>query len=186
SPLGDPQRPRSRSRFTIHDSTTFEFPHGDPETSGTRTMARLVSWVTTRSLVSKNDKQPLGVVHLEEVVRAQRPQKGSSSKTAKQKRSGSETVRDPNRESRRWNRGFAAAQERLQEAEVIPLADREGDNYDLFAQALTDGCRLAHRRVQRSDQEPAAGTSTDSSKAGMRCLRGFCSLFPSPAKYEEG
>lgn len=145
--------------LAIHDSTTFEFPHGDPETIGYTNNGKAGFMGHYTLVVSKNDKQPLGVVHLEEVVRAQRPRKRSSSKTAKRKRSGSETVRDPNRESMRWNRGFAAAQERLQEAEVIHLADREGDNYDLFAQALTDGCRFVirarvlHRRVRDPEGE---------------------------------
>jgi hypothetical protein len=145
--------------LAIHDSTTCEFAHGDPETIGYTNNGKAGFMAHYTLVVSKKEQKPLGVVHLEEVVRSKPPQKRSSSKAKKRKRSGFETVRDPNRESLRWNRGFAAAQEHLQGAEVIQLADREGDNYDLLADALSRGCRFVirarvlERRVQDADGE---------------------------------
>jgi hypothetical protein len=145
--------------LAIHDSTTFEFAHGDPEVIGyTNTgKAGFVGHYTL--VVSKGEKWPLGIAHMEELVRASRPRKRSRSGAKRQKRQGFETVRDPDRESLRWNRGFAAAHKLLQGAEVIHLADREGDNYDLLAQALNDGCRFVvrarvlDRRVESADGE---------------------------------
>jgi Transposase DNA-binding/Transposase DDE domain len=144
----------------IHDSTTCEFAHGDPETIGYTNTGKAGFLVHYTLVVSAGERRPLGVVHVEEVVRRKPPRKRSSLKAKKKKRhSGFETVRDPNRESLRWNRGFAAAHERLQGTEVIHLADREGDNYNLLAQALSDGCRFVirartlERRVESTDGE---------------------------------
>jgi hypothetical protein len=145
--------------FAIHDSTTFEFAHADPNAIGYTNTGK-AGFVTHYTLVvSKDEQRPLGVVHVEELVRDQPPRSRSSSQPKKRKRKGRKTVRDPNRESLRWNRGFAAAHERLQGVEVIHLADREGDNYDLLAQALDAGCRLVirarvlNRRVEDTNGE---------------------------------
>lgn len=131
--------------LAIHDSTTCEFAHADPEAIGYTNTGKAGFLVHYTLVVSANERRPLGIVHVEEVVRKKPPRKRSSKKAKKTKRSGFETVRDPNRESLRWNRGFAAAEERLQGTEVIHLADREGDNYDLIAQALSNSCRFVIR-----------------------------------------
>jgi hypothetical protein len=149
----------AKSVLAIHDSTTCEFAHGDPETIGYTNTGKAGFLVHYALVVSAHEKRPLGVVHVEEVVRRKPPRKRSSPKPKKTKRSGFETVRDPNRESLRWNRGFATAHARLAGTEVIHLADREGDNYDLLAQALRDGCRFVirvrtlERRVESTDGE---------------------------------
>jgi hypothetical protein len=150
----------AKTVFAIHDSTTCEFAHGDGEIIGYTNTGKPGFLVHYTLVVSTEERKPLGVVNVEEIVRHKRPRKRSSSmpnRNRKEKKTGFESVRDPDRESLRWNRGFAAAHERLQGAEVIHLADREGDNYDLFAQALRDGCRFVirarvlHRRVESTD-----------------------------------
>lgn len=145
--------------IAIHDSTTCEFEHGDPELIGYTNNGKAGFMAHYTLVVSKKEQKPLGVVHVEEIVRSKPPRKRSSSKPKKRKRTGFETVRDPERESLRWNRGFAAAQERLRGAEVIHLADREGDNYDLLAQALSDGCRFVIRARVLDRRVESAGES---------------------------
>ena len=145
--------------LAIHDSTSFEFAHGDPEAIGYTNNGKAGFLAHYTLVVARNEKKPLGIVHVEELVRSQPPRKRSASKVKTRKRAGFETVRDPNRESLRWNRGLTAAQECLQGAEVIHLADREGDNYDLLAHALSEGCRFVirarvlDRRVKNEDGE---------------------------------
>lgn len=140
--------------LAIHDTTTCEFAHGDPEAIGYTNTGKAGFGVHYTLVVSCKDKKPLGVVHVEELVRSQPPRRRSSKSKKKRKQSGFETVRDPHRESLRWNRSFTATREHLSATEVIHLADREGDNYDLLAQALADGCRFVirarslHRRVR--------------------------------------
>lgn len=149
----------AKTVLAIHDSTTFEFTHGDPKLIGYTNTGKAGFIAHYTLVVSKNEKKPLGIVHVEELVRRDAPRKRSASEAKKRKRAGLETVRDPARESLRWNRGFAAAQERLAGLDVIHLADREGDNYDLLAQAVNDGCRFVirarvlDRRVEDADGE---------------------------------
>ena len=145
--------------LAIHDSTTFEFAHADPESIGYTNTGKAGFIAHYTLVVSQAEKKPLGIAHVEELVRTSRPRKRSRTAPKRKKRQGFETVRDPNRESLRWNRGIAAAQELLRAAEVIHLADREGDNYDLLAQALNDGCRFVirarvlDRKVESDDGE---------------------------------
>ena len=143
--------------LAIHDSTTCQFVHGDPDVIGYTNTGKAGFMVHYTLVVSSNEKKPLGVAHVEELVRHRAPRKKAKAKA--KKLSGFETVRDPERESLRWNRGFAATDERLRGTEVVHLADREGDNYDLLAQALNDGsrfvirARVLGRRVQDADGE---------------------------------
>jgi hypothetical protein len=131
--------------LAIHDSTTCEFAHGDPTEIGYTTTGKAGFVAHYTLVVSSTEQKPLGIAYVEEIVRTTPPRKRSSSKPKKRRRQGFETVRDPERESLRWSRGFAAAQKRLSDAQVIHVADREGDNYHLFAQALNDGCRFVVR-----------------------------------------
>lgn len=146
--------------LAIHDSTTFEFAHAEPEMIGYTNTGKAGFIVHYTLVVSQAERKPLGIAHVEELVRRSPPRKRSRSIPGRKKRQGFETARDPNRESLRWNRGFAAAQELLQAAEVIHLADREGDNYNLLAQALSEGCRFVirarvlDRKVESDDGEP--------------------------------
>ncbi len=145
--------------LAIHDSTTCEFPHADPERIG-YTSTGGAGFIFHYSLVvSRAERAPLGIGYGEAVVREEKPRSSSSTTQKKRKRSGKETVRDPNRESLRWNRGFAAVDAALAGAEVIHLADREGDNYDLLAQAIGNGsrfvirARVLTRRVKNDEGE---------------------------------
>jgi hypothetical protein len=145
--------------YAIHDLTACEFPHADAKAIGYTNTGKAGFGVHYTLVVSAAEERPLGVVYVEEVVRRKKPRRQSSTEPKKRKRQGFDTVRDPTRESLRWGRGFAAAHRRLQGAQVIHLADREGDNYDLLARAKADGSRFVirarnlHRRVETNEGE---------------------------------
>jgi hypothetical protein len=143
--------------LAIHDSTTCEFAHADPEAIGYTNTGSAGFLFHYTLVVSQKELAPLGIAHAECVVRGEKPRSRRSKTPKKPKRSGIETVKDPNRESLRWNRGFATVDERLAGAEVIHLADREGDNYDLLAQAIGSRfvirARVLARRVKDRDGE---------------------------------
>ncbi len=146
--------------LAIHDTTTCEFKHADAEKVGYLNTGKAGFLVHYTLVVNADDsRQPLGIAHVEDFHRTKPPSKRSTKGHLKRKRSGAETVQDPARESTRWFRGFEAANQCLEGAEVIHVADREGDNYDLLAQAVAHGhrfvirARVLSRRVEGPDGE---------------------------------
>jgi hypothetical protein len=144
--------------LAIHDTTTFEFKHADADEVGYLNTGKAGFLAHYTLVVNADDsRQPLGIAHVEDFRRTKAPSKPSAKGHLTRKRSGAETVRDPTRESTRWFRGFQAANQRLEGAEVIHVADREGDNYDLLAQAVAQGyrfvirARVLTRRVEGPD-----------------------------------
>jgi hypothetical protein len=144
--------------LAIHDTTPVEFKHADAEEVGYLNTGKAGFLVHYTLVVNADDsRQPLGIAHVEDFRRTKPPSKPSAKGHLKRKRSGAETVRDPTRESTRWFRGFEVANQRLDGAEVIHVADREGDNYDLLAQANAHGhrfvirARVRGRRVEGPD-----------------------------------
>jgi len=132
--------------LAIHDTTTFEFKHADVEEVGYLNTGKAGFLAHYTLVVNADDsRQPLGVAYVEDFRRTKPPSKPSAKGHLQRKRSGAETVQDPTRESTRWFRGFEAANERLKCTEVIHVADREGDNYDLLAQAVAQGYRFVIR-----------------------------------------
>jgi hypothetical protein len=143
--------------LAIHDTTTFEFKHADAKEVGYLNTGKAGFLAHYTLVVNADDLRPLGIAHVEDFRRTKAPSKPSVKGHLKRKRSGAETVRDPARESTRWLRGFEATKQRLEGAEVIHVADREGDNYDLIAQAVAQGhrfvirARVLTRRVEGPD-----------------------------------
>lgn len=144
--------------LAIHDTTTFEFKHADAENLGYLNTGKAGFLAHYTLVVNADDsRQPLGIAHVEDFYRTKPPSKRSPKGHLKRKRSGAETVQDPTRESTRWFRGFEATNQLLKGADVIHVADREGDNYDLLAQADANGhrfvirARVLSRRVEGPD-----------------------------------
>lgn len=141
------ERARQSGRvYAIHDTTEFEFPHADPAEVGYLRTGRAGFELHYALVVDARSGQqrPLGVANAEAMFRDSRPRKRSKGKKARNK-SGAETVRDPERRSLRWSRGFAAVAAALDGVEVIHLADREGDNYELLGSAVQRGQRFVVR-----------------------------------------
>jgi hypothetical protein len=145
--------------LAIHDTTSCEFKHADPEVVGYLNTGK-PGFMAHYALVVAGDgsKRPLGVANVEVIARSKPPTRRKKGARAR-KKSGSETVRKKDRESARWHRGFAHAQEQLKGSVVIHVADREGDSYELMARANADRQRFVIRaRVLERQVETDDGT----------------------------
>jgi|CXWL01.1.fsa_nt_gi hypothetical protein len=140
--------------FVVHDTTTFQFAHADPDEVGYVSTGK-AGFLGHVSLVVSADgeRRPLGVVALQPVFRDLRSTKGR-----KKKQTGRETTKIKDRESLRWRAGVLESELRLSRAtECIHIADREADSYSLIAQMLEAKCRfvvrVSHDRVARDSED---------------------------------
>ena len=133
-----------RSVLAIHDTTPCQFSHADPETVGYLNTGKAGFYTHYTLVVAAGTRRPLGVSHVEPIIRTRAP---SRKKPGKKKRnaSGSETRKKKNREFERWGRGIARTSESLSECDVIHVADREIDSYELMATSVRDGHRFVFR-----------------------------------------
>ena len=155
------QRARDAGRvLAIHDTTSFEFGHADPEEVGYLNTGKPGFYTHYALIVGLEELRPLGVGHVEITSRDHPPTKRTPDARRSRKRPGGETVKNADRESLRWTRGFNAVDQLLEGVDVIHVADREGDNYQLFADAIAEGerfvvrARLLTRKVEHEDGEP--------------------------------
>jgi transposase-like protein/DDE family transposase len=159
--------------LAIHDTTTFEFKHAEPEEIGYLNTGK-PGFLAHYTLVVAGDatRRPLGVAHVEIVSRKRPPRKRSPK--GRKNRSGSDTVRDPARESTRWLRGFESTSQRLDHANVIHVADREGDNYELLAQAVTQKRRFVIRArvLSRRVEGPNRNGEKETLRTVLEAARG--------------
>jgi hypothetical protein len=115
----------------IHDTTTCESAHASPDEVGYLNTGKPGFLFHYALVVAPQQKEPLGVVHGEPLFRDKPPRKRKAG--GRRKLPGHETAKKANRESLRWGRGIEAAQAMLNGAEVIHVADRESDSYELMA-----------------------------------------------------
>jgi transposase-like protein/DDE family transposase len=159
--------------LAIHDTTTFEFRHADPRELGYLSTGK-AGFLAHYTLVVTADgnRRPLGVSHLEPVFRTRAPSKPKAKGWALRKRSGSETCKKDDRESKRWYRGVASTSKALDRCEVIHVADREADNYELLAQACQNGQRFVIRArvLERNVEHDGAVIAL---KAALKECRGI-------------
>jgi hypothetical protein len=128
--------------LVLHDTTDATFPDHDPDEIGYLPTGK-AGFLFHVSLVldASRWRDAIGVIHGETIHRPQR-----SKRTGKKKASGRESVIDAARESARWWRGVEAAGQRLQGCnEVIHVADRESDSYELMHRCLESGHRFVFR-----------------------------------------
>jgi hypothetical protein len=164
------ERARAVGRvLAIHDTTTFEFKHAEPEEVGFLNTGKAGFMAHYALIVGADDaRRPLGIANVETISRESPPKKASPKGYLRRKRPGSQTVTDPARESLRWFRGFDNVSQRLMGVEVIHVADREGDNYDLFARAISQGLRFVIRaRVLARRVE---GPNSEGKKEALRTV----------------
>jgi Transposase DNA-binding/Transposase DDE domain len=132
---------KAQSAKVLHDTTDATFSHLDPNDIGYLPTNK-PGFLIHLSLLLDGDRwrHPQGVIHAETIHRKQR------SKHAGKKRSGRQTVVDPDGEGMRWWRGIEAAEQRLKDVpEVIHVADRESDSYELMHRCLEAGYRFVFR-----------------------------------------
>ena len=152
-------RAKAHSRvLAIHDTTTCDFAHGDPKELGYLSTGK-AGFLAHYTLVVTADGrlQPLGVSNLETIFRNRPPSAPSKGGRAQRKKSGAETSLNHERESLRWLRGFRNTSSALAGCEVVHVADRESDAYEIFVGAVDAGLRfvirvrLSGRKAQSED-----------------------------------
>lgn len=125
----------------LHDTTGLEFG-GQREGMG-RLQTSATGFFFHASLAVTPNRSPLGVLGAEPWVRP---------RWKTRRRNKRHVRKDPGRESQRWWRGVLRSEELLNAPQLaVHVMDREGDNYDLFAQLRARSVRfvirLAHNRT---------------------------------------
>lgn len=145
----------------VHDTTDCSFPDLDPDEIGYLSTGK-AGFLLHLALVLDGSswRYPLGIAQFETIHRASRSKNGS------RKRTGRETVADAQSEGARWWRGIQAAGQSLSDcAEVIHVADRESDSYELMHRCLDGGhrfvfrARVTSRRTRTADPPDSTWTS---------------------------
>jgi Transposase DNA-binding/Transposase DDE domain len=127
--------------LVVHDTTDATFPELDAKEIGYLSTGK-PGFLVHVSLVLDGSRwrRPLGVIDAETIHRSQRSKRGA------RKSSGRETVGQADSEGTRWWRGIEAAGRALQScSEVVHVADRESDSYELMHKCLEGGHRFVFR-----------------------------------------
>lgn len=142
--------------LVLHDTTTCEFSHVNGAQIGYLNTGKAGFYMHYSLVVTADeDRRPIGVVNVEVNSRSTRPSKRRKPSTPKLPKA--QPADKQNKEFLRWSRGFTSASERLRGNEVINVADREADSYELFAGCLDRGerfvvrTRILDRRVMDAD-----------------------------------
>ena len=133
---------RAGLAFAVSDTTEFEFSGEKPRDGLGPLNKSAQGFLTHLTLAVSADgkREPLGILAVEAWAR-------SGLKHTRQRKQW-KTRRDGTRESLRWGRGMKKAAERVPAAELIHVADRDSDVYDVIAQLLQDGQRFVLRAAQ--------------------------------------
>lgn len=131
--------------LAIHDTTTCHFPHADPAEVGYLNTGKPGFFLHYTLLVPRGSKRPLGTTYAEPIFRARAPKKRSSTRGKRRVASGAETRKKKNREFERWGRGIAHTSTLLPTADVLHIADRETDSYELMADCIQHRHRFVFR-----------------------------------------
>jgi hypothetical protein len=153
--------------LVLHDTTDCSFPHLDPEVVGYLQTGKAGFRLHVSIVVEAEAwRRPLGVIHAECVTRDQRSRRGGRNV------SGTATAQWEDREFKRWWRGMQAAQDCLAPdcQEVIHVADRESDSYELMAQLLAAGGRFVLR--VRADRRGRSVDDDDGQWSTVRQVAG--------------
>lgn len=125
----------------IHDTTTCKFEHVDPQELGYLNTGKAGFMFHYTLVVDfEQHRRPLGVIHGEVLCRSTPPRKrhkkGRSTRSAPKKQ---------NREFQRWQRGIDKSAKRLDGCNVVHVADRESDSYELMANNVIYDRRFVFR-----------------------------------------
>jgi hypothetical protein len=131
--------------LAISDTTPCGFAHADPQDVGYLSTGKAGFYLHYTLVVTPHELRPLGVSYVEPVFRDKAPSKPRKSGRPKKKQSAFELRKKANRESDRWQRGLVMSDEVLSGCEVIHVADRESDSYELMANAIEAGRRFVFR-----------------------------------------
>jgi hypothetical protein len=144
----------------VHDTTTCEFAHADPEEVGYLPTGAGFNLHISLAIDTGKWRRPLGVLSAEVLSRKER----SGRCSRKKKVSGAETARWKDRESARWWRGVKVTAAALEGVAHIHVADREGDSYELLGEMCLANLRFVvrnkHNRRARDPRAPDQEWST--------------------------
>jgi hypothetical protein len=145
----------------LHDTTSCTFRNLDPEELGYLPTGHAGFLLHVGLVLAADEwKRPLGVIHAETIHRDKKPRANRSKEPKKKRKNGSETAGLVDKEYGRWWRGILSSQELLQGVDVLHIADRESDSYELMAEAVAHGVKFVFRsRTNRRGRE--AGTTGD-------------------------
>jgi len=155
------ERCRAHARvLVLHDTTPLQFDGKRTGLGRLHTTAK--GFFLHASLAVTVDRAPLGIIGAETLLRTARKRAHRSHRSVRS---------DPKRESLRWWRGVERAEKILGcPRHAIHVMDREGDNYDLYAQLQANSVRhvirFAHDRNLLGQTEKLKGTA----------LRGKCTF----------
>lgn len=153
---------QERVALAIHDTTPCHCPHGNPAEVGYLNTGKPGFYAHYTLVVGANSRRPLGVSYLEPIVRLKPPKRRNSRAAKRRNKSGAQTRKKQNREFERWLRGISATDQSLDSCEVVHVADRESDSYELMSQCLEAQhrfvfrVRLRDRNAQLLDGERGA------------------------------
>jgi hypothetical protein len=147
----------ARVALIAHDTTECQY-HGEREGLGRLRGSKDEGFLAHMSLAMTADgtRRPLGVLGLHLWTR-QGPVRSKSA--SGRVRNGSDYANDAEKESLRWFAQVTLARERVGEAaQLVHLADREGDAYPFLAKMQAAGdrfvVRMARDRIARSEDDP--------------------------------
>jgi hypothetical protein len=129
--------------LAIHDGTSCSFPHADPASVGYLNTGK-PGFQLQVSLVCdpKGPRRPIGIACVQELVDKKKP---SPKGTKKPQRSRRQTGHQPTPHSEKWWAGISATQRLLPKNNVIHVADREADGYELLSRCQGEGVRFVFR-----------------------------------------
>lgn len=130
--------------LAVHDTTQCLFKHADPEEVGYLNTGKAGFRLHMALLLDTRVwRRPLGVGYAEILAREARPRRRGT----KHRRSSFASARDQDKEFARWWRGVEALECRATANgdELVHVADRESDSYDLMAQLVSAGHRFVFR-----------------------------------------
>jgi hypothetical protein len=130
--------------LAIHDTTPCQFSHADPAEVGYLSTGK-PGFQLHYSLIAdtRTWKRPLGVAYAETLARDTPPRRRGT----KHRHSSYKSARANDKEFDRWWRGIEAVGRRCKDADVqvIHVADRETDSYELMAKMIAGGHRFIVR-----------------------------------------
>lgn len=154
--------------FAVADTTEFEFGGEKPRDGLGPLNTRKHGFLThlTLAISANGAREPLGALTVEAWARKEI----KHTRRRKQWR----FRQDETRESLRWGRAMKRATEEVPRAELIHVADRDSDIYEVLAQLLQDGQRFILRAAQNRKLVPMDSRDAD---------RLFEAAQTSPTKY---
>jgi hypothetical protein len=146
---------RTGLAFAVSDTTEFKFSGGMPRDGlgPLNTSAQGFLAHVTLAVSADGKRAPLGVLSVEAWAR-------SGFKNTRRRQQW-KTRRANTRESLRWGRGMMKAAERVRRGELIHVADRDSDIYEVIAQLLQDGDRFVLRAAQNRKLVPIEKRDAD-------------------------